>query len=156
MRSSLVRVFLLIGVLLAANLSVSSSTEQRSGGETPSGFDEGVADQVLSTLSEGLETQDERLILSVFDPDKMPGYGAFASQIHTLLDQYDNFRVRYRIRDTALQGERGIVLIDLQLEATSSDDSETPVRNNAQVRVEFERAGKAWKIVDFQPRQLLP
>lgn len=91
-------------------------------------------------------------MLSAFDQQHMAGYSAFADQVRVMFDTFDSFRARYHIRQTAMEGERGMVLADFELEQTPRDAT-VPVRKLAQIRFVFERIGEQWKIVDLVPRE---
>jgi hypothetical protein len=116
-------------------------------------FSEGVANNVLNDLKDGLEGHSQRLMLSCFDQDKMDGYLNFEDQIDAFFKRYEGFRVHYRIGQTAIEGSKGVVLVDMQMEALPRGGSAPPVRRNGQIRFELERGRKGWKIVDFRPRE---
>src|SRR5207237_6589705 len=65
--------------------------------EAPANFSESVAYAVLQRLTDGLETHNDRLMLSAFDHDKMDGYLNFENQVQAFFQQYDSFRIHFRI-----------------------------------------------------------
>jgi hypothetical protein len=113
-----------------------------------------VANSVLNDLRDGLEGHSQRLVLSVFDQDKMDGYLTFEDQIEALMQRYDSFRAHFRISQSNVEGSKGVVLVDFQLEEIPRTGG-APIRRNGQVRFEMERGKKGWKIVDFNPRGFL-
>jgi hypothetical protein len=115
-------------------------------------FSTAVADSVLNDLRDGLEGHTQRLMLSAFDADKMDGYLEFEDQIEAFFNRYSAFTVFFRIAQTATDGPKGIVLVDIQLEENPRGATSPPVRKNGQVRFELERGKKGWKIIDFSPR----
>ena len=115
-------------------------------------FSTAVANIVLNDLRDGLEGHTQRLILSAFDPDKMDGYLQFEDQIQAFFNRYESFRVYFRIVQSATEGPKGVVLVDIQLEEIPRGATSPPVRKNGQMRFELERGRKGWKIVDFNPR----
>lgn len=115
-------------------------------------FSEGVAGQVLGALRDGLEGHSQRRMLAVFDADKMDGYLTFEDQVQAFFDRYEAFRVHFRIAQTTVEGSRGVVLVDFEMEEIPRGGNQPPLRKNSQVRFEFERGRKGWKIVDFRPR----
>jgi ABC-type transporter MlaC component len=115
-------------------------------------FSTAVANSVLSDLRDGLEGHMQRLMLSAFDQDKMDGYLQFEDQIRALFDKYEGFRVHYRITQSSIEGARGIVLVDFQMEEIPRGGMAPPVRREGQLRLEMERGRKGWKIVDINPR----
>ena len=113
-------------------------------------FSDAVANNVLNDVRDGLEGHTQRLMLSAFDQDKMSGYLSFEDQIEAFFQKYSEFRIYFRIVQSSVEGSKGLVLVDCQLEETPR--SGTPVRRNSQLRFEMERGKKGWKIVDFNPR----
>jgi hypothetical protein len=114
-------------------------------------FSAGVANNVLSDLRDGLEGHSQRLMLSAFDQDKMSGYLSFEDQIQALFAKYDSFRVHYRIAQSTIEGAKGVVLVDFEMEEIPRTGG-PPLRRSGTLRFEMERGLKGWKIVDFSPR----
>lgn len=115
-------------------------------------FSNAVANSVLSDIRDGLEGHTQRLMLSAFDADKMDGYLQFEDQIEAFFNKYSTFSVFFRITQTAVDGPKGIALVDIQLEEIPRGSASPPIRKNGQMRFELERGKKGWKIVDFSPR----
>jgi hypothetical protein len=115
-------------------------------------FSTAVANNVLNDLRDGLEGHTQRLMLSAFDADKMDGYLQFEDQIEAFFNKYTSFSVYFRIAQSATDGPKGIVLVDIQLEEIPRVATSPPIRKNGQMRFELERGKKGWKIVDFSPR----
>jgi len=107
---------------------------------------------VLQQLADGLEGHSERLMLSAFDDNKMDGYLNFEDQIEAFFQHYDSFRVHFRIDQATTEGDKGVVLVDIQMEEIPRSTNAQPVRKNDQMRFEMERGKKGWKIVDLRPR----
>jgi len=114
-------------------------------------FSQAVANNVLSDLRDGLEGHSQRLVLSAFDQDKMDGYLTFEDQIQAMMQRYDSLRVHFRISQSTIEGAKGVVLVDFEMEEIPRTGG-TPIRRNWQVKFEMERGRKGWKIVDFNPR----
>jgi hypothetical protein len=129
--------------------------KEKKGGEdkydTEAVFSQSVANNVLGDLRDGLEGHSQRLMLSAFDADKMEGYLSFEDQIQALFARYDSFRVHYRIAQSTIEGSKGVVLVDFQMEELPRAGG-SPQRREGQIRFEMERGRKGWKIVDFTPR----
>jgi hypothetical protein len=115
-------------------------------------FSDAVANNIMADLRDGLEGHSPRLLLSAFDGDKMEGYLSFKDEMENFFNRYQAFRVRYRILQTAVEGARGIILVDFEMEETPRNEMAAPARKSSQVRFELERGRKGWKIVDFRPR----
>ncbi len=114
-------------------------------------FSQAVANNVLSDLRDGLEGHSQRLVLSAFDDDKMDGYLTFEDQIEAMMQRYDSFRVHYRITQSTIEGPKGVVLVDFDMEEIPRAGG-APIRRSGQLRFEMERGRKGWKIVEFNPR----
>ena len=117
-------------------------------------FSQAVANTVLNDLRDGLEGHSQRLLLSAFDQDKMDGYLTFEDQIEAMMQRYDSFRVHVRISQSTIEGPKGVVLVDFELEEIPRAGG-APIRRSGQVKFEMERGRKGWKIVDFNPRGFL-
>jgi len=118
-------------------------------------FSDDIARNVLNDIRDGLEGHSQRLMLSAFDPDKMDGYLTFEDQIQAMFQKYSEFRVHFRITQTSIEGPKGVILVDFEMEEvpnSTSGANVVPQRRNSQVRFELERGKKGWKIVDFSPR----
>jgi hypothetical protein len=118
----------------------------------PTAFSDAVASDVLQQLADGLEGHSERLMLSAFDDNKMDGYLNFEDQIEAFFRKYDSFRIHYRIAQATTEGDKGVVLVDLEMDEMPRSASVQPVRKRDQMRFEMERGKKGWKIVDLRPR----
>jgi hypothetical protein len=118
----------------------------------PTTFSDAVAQDVLQQLTDGLEGHSERLMLSVFDDNKMDGYLNFEDQIEAFFQRYDSFRVHFRISQATTEGDKGVVLVDIEMEEIPRSGNAQPVRKRDQMRFEMERGKKGWKIVDLRPR----
>ena len=115
-------------------------------------FTDAVANSVLNDLRDGLEGHSARLMLSAFDSEKMDGYLSFEDQIESFFQRYEAFRVHYRISQSTVEGPRGILLVDWEMEEIARGGNAPPQRRNGQIRFVLERGKKGWKIVDFNPR----
>jgi hypothetical protein len=118
-------------------------------------FSDDVARNVLNDIRDGLEGHSPRLMLSAFDADKMDGYLTFEDQIEAMFQRYAEFRVHFRITQTSIEGPKGVILVDFEMEEVPNSKTGAnvvPQRRNGQVRFELERGKKGWKVVDFSPR----
>lgn len=109
-------------------------------------FSKGVAEDLLAQIQNGLEGHIYRSMLKAFDDDKMDGYLNFEDQLDRYFQQYSSFRVRFRIANITVEGNRGILLVDADLEQVPNN-SGTPQRKRAQLKFEVENGKKGWKIV---------
>ena len=114
-------------------------------------FSEAVANAVIRRLRDGLEGHSQRVILSIFDPEKMNDYSGFENQIEAFFNHYETFRTHLRMVQATTDGEKGTVITEVEMEAIPHGDA-PPVRKQNQLRFELERSSKGWKIVELNPR----
>jgi hypothetical protein len=114
-------------------------------------FNERVANDVLGQIRDGLEGHSRRLMLSAFDSDKMDGYLTFEDQIDAFFNRYEGFRVHFRIANVTVEGPKGVVLVDAELEQIPATGGAAQ-RKRTQLRFELEMGRKGWRVVDFRDR----
>jgi hypothetical protein len=114
-------------------------------------FNERVANDVLGQIRDGLEGHSRRLMLSAFDSDKMDGYLSFEDQIDAFFNRYEGFRVHFRIANVTVEGPKGVVLVDAELEQIPATGGAAQ-RKHSQLRFELEMGRKGWRVVDFRDR----
>jgi hypothetical protein len=119
--------------------------------DTSAVFNERVANDVLGQIRDGLEGHSRRLMLSAFDSDKMDGYLSFEDQIDAFFNRYEGFRVHFRIANVTIEGPKGVVLVDAELEEIPATGG-SPQRKRTQLRFELEMGRKGWRVVDFRDR----
>jgi hypothetical protein len=119
--------------------------------DTDKVFNTRVANDVLGQIRDGLEGHSRRLMLSAFDADKMDGYLTFEDQIESYFNRYSAFRVRFQIANVTVEGTKGVVLVDTELEQIP-DNGGSPQRKRGQLRFELELGKKGWRVVDFRDR----
>jgi hypothetical protein len=110
-----------------------------------------VADEVIGRVRDGLHVHSRSLMLSAFDNDKMDGFQSFADQIDSFFNRYDAFRVQFRIASVTIDGERGVVLVDAEMEETPAYG--TPVHKRDQLRFEIGMGRQGWRVVDVRDRR---
>lgn len=114
-------------------------------------FSERVADDVIGRIRDGLEGHSRRLLLSAFDDYKMDGYLSFEDQIDAFFDRYSGFRVQFRILNVTVEGNKGIVNLDAEIEEIPTAGG-APQRKQGSLRLELEQGKKGWRVVDFRDR----
>lgn len=120
--------------------------------DTSAVFNERIANDVLGQIRDGLEGHSRRLMLSAFDSDKMDGYLSFEDQIDAFFERYEAFRIRFRIANVTVEGIKGVVLVDTEMEEIPRGNAAPPQRKRAQLRFELELGRKGWRVVDFRDR----
>ena len=134
--------------------SAATTTRATNAAATSETFTTAVANDLLFQLAEGMESHNTRMSLGAFDAARLPGYARFADQMHATFREYTSFRVYYKLKQTTVEGGRGVALVDFEYEATPSAEGSSPIRRHQQMRFSFERGPKGWKIVEFSPRSL--
>lgn len=119
--------------------------------DTSAVFNERIANDVLGQIRDGLEGHSRRLMLSAFDADKMDGYLSFEDQIDAYFERYEAFRVRFRISNVTVEGTKGVVLVDTEMEQIPRGGAQ-PQRKRGLLRFELELGRKGWRVVDFRDR----
>jgi len=142
---------LLVLVLLVMVLSLQPAIAH-SAETDPKEFSEAIAARLLDQIRDGLEGQNSDRVLGVFDAEKMANYPAFRDQIRALFQAYESFRTSCQIAQSWPEGEKGLVIVNFQLEAVSRGESAPAERRSAQIRIEMERGRKGWRIVALEPR----
>ncbi|PYX93721.1 MAG: hypothetical protein DMG71_14400 [Acidobacteria bacterium] len=158
--SGLLVALLLLATLpkvVAADAQSHDKPEQKTEAQksTPAVFSEADAARLLAEVQQALEGNNQRRFLRLFDSRRMPNYAAFQDQMAEFFEKYEAFRVRYHITQTSTEDGSGVVLADLELEATPAGAYVPNVRKTAQLRLVTAWDGKAWKIVDWAPRSVL-
>jgi hypothetical protein len=141
-------------LMLALALAAAVTFPAMAGDEpAPQGdFSDAVAARLLQQVTQGFITNNRGQVLSAFNAGRMKNYAQFSENIAALFAKYESFRASYRLRQSWPQGQRGVVLVDFELEGTPLEEGSPPFRRSAQLRFEFERAPGGWKIVDVAPR----
>jgi hypothetical protein len=102
-------------------------------------------------MADALEGHNRKLMLSAFDGNKMADYAGFEGQIAAFFDHYVSLRVHLRILQTTTEGEKGIILTDIEMESLPAGEA-VPVRKREEIRIEVERGDRGWRIVEIRPR----
>ncbi len=142
-------------VMLVVALSMAMTFPAMAGDEPApqDDFSDAVAARLLQRVTQGFITNNRGQVLSAFNGARMKDYARFRENIAALFAQYQSFRAAYRLRQSWPQGERGVVIVDFELEGEPLEEGSPPFRHSAQLRFEFERGSGGWKIVDVAPRR---
>lgn len=112
-------------------------------------FNQQVANDVIGQIRDGLEGHSTRLLLGAFTDD-MDGYLGFEDQIEAMFKKYEGFHVNVRIINVAVEGSKGIVTADFQMDELVRGNNKS-VRTQAQLRFELVRTKKGWKVISVNP-----
>lgn len=137
-----------------AMLRHGAQTDKESSKPAPT-FSEADAARLMDAVQQALQADNQRGFLKLFDSARMPNYPAFRDQIAEFFEKYDAFRFRYHVKQASFEDGVGVVLADAELEVTPAGAYVPNVRKSAQLRIVSAWDGKAWKIVDWSPRDFL-
>jgi hypothetical protein len=136
-------------VFLFSALSYARPSEPPADG----GFSVSVVEQQLAAFRDGLLAQSPQRALAGFDRDHVAAYDHLAHTLALLFDRYQSVRVFYTIRQTSAEDAAtgGTASVEFTMEATPYDSMQPPVRRTAELRFEFVRINRGWKVTALQP-----
>jgi hypothetical protein len=149
---------LLLGVILVCVLSSSAvwPAAQNQGNEGPksegNSFTERESWQLLTQISGALLAHNQKKMLGAFDLGKMPGGPMFQQQVIAFFGQTGIIRVHFNLAQAGMEDGKGVVTVDVEMEADLRDDGRPPMRKQAQLRFVAEKSSAGWKFTDVQPR----
>jgi hypothetical protein len=123
-------------------------------GPTTPVFNEADAVRVLSDLRQAIESDNRGHFLKPFDAKKMPGFAAFRDQIAEFFETYGPIRMNYHITQATTDGDFGAAVVEVMLDGPARQGATPNLRKTVSTRVVFGWDGKAWKIVDWSPREM--
>ncbi len=103
--------------------SVTATSAQSASAPATEQFSEAVVTELVDRVRQGLETDNQDL------------------------------RVAYNIRQVWTDGPTGVAIVDFEMEAVPQGGDAPPRRTSGQLRFEFARSTKGWKIVALSPRE---
>ena len=121
---------------------------------TAAEFSDEVADDMVMRLIDALNQHDPRSLLAAFDQEKMEEYPSFKDQITAFFREHESFNAHSRIVESSGEGEKGTVLVEMQIEGTQREGDARPLHKSEQVQLRMERGSKGWRIVELTPRTL--
>lgn len=146
------RVMVAIAMLLLISGGVARAQED--GSQEESQQITSAADEVMSTLEDGLTSQNPARFLSAFDADQMQNYQDFAGQIRAFFRIYDNFRIHYQILQAQATSEKSATVIaNVQLEGDDAHEMGPGVSRSGQLHISIVQGNRGWKIVELTPRE---
>lgn len=136
--------------LLCVSLACSQAASQKPTPEQGA-FDVQTASRMLLQLSEALQGHSQKQFLALFDLDRMKGGALFRQQITSFFSQTDSIRVRVKLDDTAMEGDKATMTVEGEMEAEPSNGGPIAHRTALLTFVAANSGGR-WKFVDVQPR----
>jgi hypothetical protein len=116
-------------------------------------FSEADAARVMDNLRQAMESENSRRFLKLFDAKKMPGFAAFRDQVSVFFERFGPMRMTYQLTQVTTDGEFSAAIAPVTLDATAKQGTTANVRKTVPVRLVLGWDGKAWKIVDWSPRE---
>jgi hypothetical protein len=117
-------------------------------------FNEADAVRVLSDLRQAAESDNRGRFLKPFDAKKMPGFAAFRDQIAEFFETYGPIRMNYHVTQATTDGDFGAAVVEVTLDGPARQGATANLRKTVSTRLVFGWDGKAWKIVDWSPREM--
>ena len=147
----LMRMSLLLLTMLAALVSSAQETPNTQPQKPDSAaFSVTDANQVVALLRQALEAHSQRKFFALYDAGKMSDYLSFQDQVESFFSHNDNIRANAASIQSSMEGDKGIITATIQMELTPRVGN--IVRRETQLRIELERAGQRWLIVNIDPR----
>jgi hypothetical protein len=110
-----------------------------------------VIQDVLEPLRTGMETQNIKQVMSIFDKGEMSNYGNLEQQVHAFLRQYQEVHFRYQILQATAQNDHASATAELDMDAMPYQVSMIPARRSVQMRFQLKQEPKGWRVVGFSP-----
>ena len=135
--------------LLSTTLAAAQAAQPKP--PTQNAFDAQAASRLLRQLSEALQGQSQKKFLALFDLDRMKESALFRQQIASFFSRTISIRVHLNLGEIAVEGDRGTIAVDAEMEAEPGDGSPI-VRRNDRLNFTAANSGGTWKFVELQPR----
>lgn len=106
----------------------------------------------MDNLRQAMESENSRRFMKLFDAKKMPGFAAFRDQVSVFHERFGLILMTYQLTQVTTDGEFGAAMTDITMNATAKQTTTPNLRRTVSVRLVLDWDGKAWKIVDWSPR----
>jgi hypothetical protein len=110
------------------------------------------ASRLVNQLADALEGHQLNKFLSAFDLTRMENGQLFKQQIASFFAHADSIDVHMNVTEAAMNGDKGTVTVETEIETGTRNDNVPPVRKRATLNFTAERASSGWKFTDVQPR----
>ena len=141
-------VTIVVMALLSATLAAAQTAQPK---PPQNAFDAQAASRLLRQLSEALQGQSQKKFLALFALDRMKDSALFRQEIASFFSRTISIRVHLNLGEIAVEGDRGTIAVDAEMEAEPGDGSPI-VRRNDRLNFTVARSGGTWKFVEMQPR----
>ena len=128
--------------------SKTDSAEPASETQPDSNLQDSIAHDVLEPLQTGIQTQNLKQVLAVFDADSAP---QVRDQLRALFENYSVLQFRYKLTQVSSEGGRVSAICEVDLDATPLDQTSAPLRHSNLLHLQLKQTPKGWKISSFSP-----
>ncbi|HEY6306488.1 MAG TPA: hypothetical protein VI488_08555 [Candidatus Angelobacter sp.] len=108
--------------------------------------------QLLTQISGGLVAHNQKKLLGAFDVAAMTNGPLFRQQIIAFFGQTGIIRVHFNRAQAGMEDGKGVVTVNVEMEADLRDEGRPPVRKQAELRFVAEKSAAGWKFTEVQPR----
>ena len=134
-------------------LLCASSTPSLAQAQSPeSSFTGATASSMLDQIASALFAHNTGRMLAAFDLNKMTDGPLFSQQTTLFFRQTDVIRVHFNQIETSMEGGKGLVTVQAEIEAEPRDLQMPALHKRAQLRLVAEPSARGWKFTDIQPR----
>ena len=134
-------------------LLCASSRPSPARAQTPeSSFTGATASSILDQIASALVAHNPGRMLATFDLNKMTDGPLFKQQTTLFFRETDVIRVHFNQIETSMEGGKGMVTVQAEIEAEPTDLRMPALHKRAQLRFVAEPSGRGWKFSDVQPR----
>lgn len=134
-------------------LLCASSTPSLVQAQSPeSSFTGATASSMLDQIASALVAHNPGRMLATFDLNKMTDGSLFKQQTTLFFRETDVIRVHFNQIETTMEGGKGLVTVQAEIDAEPSDLRMPALHKRAQLRFVAEPSGRGWKFSDVQPR----
>jgi hypothetical protein len=113
----------------------------------PLDLNEAIARDVLEPMRAGMESQNVKQVLAVFDSQSSPNFAQFSDRLRAVLDSYSAVRFRYKIlQATASEDGRASMTCEADLDATPLDEGQVPLRRSTRLQLQLKQTPKGWRV----------
>ncbi len=106
--------------------------------------------QILEPLRTGMETQNVKQVLSIFDKSEV-ATGDIQQQLQAFFEQYNEIRFRYQLLQANSDASHATATTELDMDALPYQASVIPARRSVQMRLRLQREAKGWRVIGFTP-----
>jgi len=147
------RPFMVFCVTVLCLLGARSAPLEPQAQSPESSFTGATASALLDQIASGLVAHNLSRMLAAFDLNKMTDGPLFRQQTTLFFRQTDVIRVHFNQIETSMEGGKGLVTVQAEIDAEPSDVFQMPaLHKQAQLRLVAEPSGRGWKFSDVQPR----